>query len=222
MAAAQSVPDEARGKAGSAARLLRERLATGRLVLQVSPFGAAVAIDGVDAGVAPIAPVDVTPGRHIVAVRRPGFLALTREVDVRGGWTETVVVELAPAATQVAPSVEAPSIWPWVSLGVGGAVAIGGAVSVWAGEQDHLEIVDAEGYAEGQLVGLSRDRAVALETSGDDKKLMGWVLVGVGSAVMVGSVVWMILDAPSDGAGTVAPVVTGVPGGAALGAAGRF
>ncbi|TNF24076.1 MAG: PEGA domain-containing protein [Deltaproteobacteria bacterium] len=224
VAAAESVPAAARGKADTAARLLRDRLATGRLVLQVSPFGATVLVDGAVVGTAPVEPLDVAPGKHTVAVRRVGFSTMTRDVDVQGARTATVVVELAAAVEKpVEPPDDGASFWPWVTLGVGGAVSIGGAISVWSGEQDHLEITQAEGYSEGQLVDMSRDRALALEASGDDKKLVGWILVGVGSAVMVGSAVWLALDAPPEGEGTtVVPTASVTPGGAALGAVGRF
>ena len=58
-------------------------LSKGRLVLDVVPAGAAVVVDGVARGRAPLEPMELTAGRHMVRVDW-GFISDVRSVDVPG------------------------------------------------------------------------------------------------------------------------------------------
>ena len=58
--------------------------------------GARLQVDGKDAGVlsaAPV-PVEVTPGEHLLVVRKPGYAEFTRRIDVKEGAQQEVSVSL--------------------------------------------------------------------------------------------------------------------------------
>ena len=71
--------------------------ATGRLTVQVQPADANVLIDGQPWPVSPGQDrviLDLSEGRHVVQVRKPGFVGYLTEVEVRRGETATVNVTL--------------------------------------------------------------------------------------------------------------------------------
>ena len=70
---------------------------TGQLTVQVSPADASVVIDGQPWPVSPgqdTVVVDLSEGRHVIQVRRPGYVGYLTEVEVRPGETTTVNVNL--------------------------------------------------------------------------------------------------------------------------------
>jgi PEGA domain-containing protein len=72
---------------------------TGRLTIQLQPADADVVIDGQPWAVPPgqdTVVVDLSEGRHVVQVRKPGFVGYLTEVEVRRGETTTVDVSLRP------------------------------------------------------------------------------------------------------------------------------
>ena len=73
---------------------LRARLGTGRLVLLVDPSGAEVLVDGEGIGTAPLPPIELTPGTHVVTVRHDGLLDERHEILVEGGAEATLRVVL--------------------------------------------------------------------------------------------------------------------------------
>ncbi len=71
--------------------------ATGRLTIQVQPVDATVLIDGQPWPAAPgqdTVILDLSEGRHVVQVRKPGYVGYLTEVEVRRGETATVNVTL--------------------------------------------------------------------------------------------------------------------------------
>ena len=71
--------------------------ATGRLTIQVQPPDATVLIDGQPWPVSPgqdTVMVDLSEGRHVIQVRKPGYVGYLTEADVRRGETTTVNVSL--------------------------------------------------------------------------------------------------------------------------------
>ena len=239
----KEAPAEAKAKAEAAVLLLRERLSRGRLIVQVTPAGAEVALDGRRVGVSPIGPQEVSAGPHVVFARAAGREDGRTEVDVPGGGEAAVALELVvkarrPAATPVLPPVEEPNKWPvvdahpssspdgalsawgWATLGTGVALVAGGALSYGLGEADHRAITDTAGYGTPGVTDMTRQQALDLETDGYTKKTVGYVLWGVGGAALVTSVVLLVVDddaEPAIGLGA-APA----PGGAMVGAMGRF
>jgi hypothetical protein len=223
---------EGKGRAEMALRVVADRLATGTLVIQVSPFGAAVTIDGEPAGSAPLAPLDLRPGPHEVLVEAPGCEPLQRSVTIEGGERTQLAIELravppGPAATPE-PQPEPPprpsySPWTWITLGTGAAVLVAGTVSYALGEEDHRRIVDAEGYGSEGPTRLTQRAALDLEASGDRKKLAGYALWGVGGAALAASTVLFVLDATRDPRdGSVHVTLSPTDDGGFLSLGGRF
>jgi hypothetical protein len=68
----------------------------GKLELRGGPAGASISIDGRDRGTAPIAPLRVSAGTHVVRAYKEGFTPFEARVDVAG--KQTAVVELKLAA----------------------------------------------------------------------------------------------------------------------------
>ncbi|MCU0683504.1 MAG: tetratricopeptide repeat protein [Polyangiaceae bacterium] len=107
----------------------------------------------------------------------------------------------APSAGSVAPAT-APataarsySPWTWITLGIGGAAAVGGSAAFLLGVSDHGKVTDDPGYGQpGQVSTLTRARAEELIDSGDRKKTIGVALWGVGGAALVTSTVLFLLE----------------------------
>jgi len=218
--ARDDIDPEGKGRAEMALRTIAERLATGTLVVQVSPFGAEVTIDGEPAGQAPLAPLDLRPGPHEVRAESPGFEPATATVTIAGGAREQLAMELVAVAPGPAspPSARRDergprySPWTWITLGTGAALLVGATVSYALGEEDHRSIVDAEGYGSGAPTQLTQRKALALEASGDRKKVAGYALWGVGGAAVVASTVLFLLEAtrpPAEGSVHVGLAPTG-------------
>ena len=73
--------------------------ATGRLTIQVQPADASVLIDGQPWPASPgqnSLVLDVSEGRHVIQIRKPGYVGYLTEVDVRRGETTNVDVNLRP------------------------------------------------------------------------------------------------------------------------------
>ena len=227
----EDLPAAQRAKAEVTVRLLEQRLATGRLVIQVSPFGAEVLVDGEVVGTAPLAPLTVTPGAHQVDVRAPGRPSAGQHVQVPAGGEVTVSFALPepPPDRPETPPPELPrdegpraTPWQWVTLGTGAALVAGGVVLWWLGEEDWQKVEDG---TDGSGT-MSRSEAQKLLDDGDLKHTAGYVMMGVGSAALATSVVLFVLDAtvwaeePSD---TVSrPAVWGSPDSIVFGFQGRF
>jgi|GEM_PF-2657405 len=199
---------------------LRERLQSGLIALTVTPDDATVEIDGEVVGSTPIAPRTVAVGSHVVVLRAEGHEPQTRTVEVRGAKTTALtahlpVVVVEPAASRYEP-------WTWVSLGTGAALMVGGAVLVALGEDDHQTITSAPGYGTGEPVAMSLERAQQLESSGDTKKLGGWIAVGVGGAAVLTAGILFALDEPAEASGTIVPAVAPLPDGGAFTLRGTF
>lgn len=224
-------PEDAREKALEHIRAVREQLAKGILVVEVQPPDAEVLVDGALVGQGPRLQLGVQAGARTVQVRAPGHTATTQPVDVPGAGQVVVSVTLASTAAPVPtfhPSVAAGGApegagdlgtWGWATLGTGAALVIGGAVAYGLGEDDHKSIVDAQGYDAGKVVQMTRARALELEARGDDLKLAGEILWGVGGAALIGAATLLILDAEAP------PMAVGAgpsAGGAGLWVTGSF
>jgi tetratricopeptide (TPR) repeat protein len=98
----------------------------------------------------------------------------------------------APADTPRAPDAD----WvPWAGLGGGVALGALGATFYWLGSADHAEVTDTPGFDEPDSVAsITRGRANALVRSGDTKKAIGVASASAGAALLVGSVVWWLVD----------------------------
>jgi tetratricopeptide (TPR) repeat protein len=136
--------------------------------------------------------------------------------------------EAAPPAAGAAASAtdrepDGPSALPWVVLG-GGIVCTTVGVSLYLlGASDHNEVTDARGYGEdGAVVPMTRAEAEALVSSGDTKKLIGGIALGVGGALLTTYVILLATGGSSSGEQNVAFGVAPTEGGASLSLAGGF
>ena len=225
--AVPDIPPEARGKARMAVQLLEAKLASGTLILQVSPFGARIFVDDEEVGEAPLEPLDLAPGQHEVRAETDGHEGVSKTVHVAAGSETTTTIALSPllasdgAGDGAGPPPSA-SPWQWVTLGGGLALAAGGGALWWLGDKDYQDVED--GRRSGTM---SLERAQDLRDSGDKKLTAAYVLVGVGGAALVTSTVLFVLDAtlwdgPQAEIQVPRPAVWGRPGSVVFGLEGSF
>lgn len=115
------------------------------------------------------------------------------------------------------------SMLPWVVLG-GGVVFTTVGVSLYLlGASDHNEVTDARGYGEANaVVPMTRAEAEDLVSSGDTKKLLGGIGLGVGGALLTTYVILLATSGSSSGPDDVAFAVAPTSGGASMSLAGSF
>lgn len=97
------------------------------LTLGGRPPGIHVRIDDVEQGVTPLR-VRLTAGRHRVVASKPGFVAQTLELEAIDGVDTSIEVSLQPVAPRRDPLASRRVIAGAVTLGLGLAVAVAGAV----------------------------------------------------------------------------------------------
>ena len=113
------------------------------LLIAVNVDDAEVVVDDQSAGQAPLAPMEIEPGRHTVQVSRPGFLVQRRQVDVPRGDMARVDFDLEPDPDTAAREAEAlaaagggegggdtPWYLQWYTLAGAGAVLVGAVVII--------------------------------------------------------------------------------------------
>lgn len=197
------------------ALLQRAAARTGRTRLAVHsrPDGAQITLDGT--AVNPTAgPAATFPGRHTVVLQLPGYAPLTREVVAIDGRATEVTLDLEPAAQVVHDERRHGSQFlPGLAVGVGAAALAAG----------------------GLMIGFDQDpnRRGQQQPHYYDTAPLGVVTAATG-AVLAGIGVYYLLRSPSAGStgsagGTASTRSTGstatltpLPGGAAVGWAGRF
>ncbi len=115
---------------------------TGQLHIQVSPLGARLTIDGLLTALDARGLVVLTPGVHRIALSHGGYQAHSQDVNIVGGVTASVVVNLAKepeVVTIVEPQDATPvdfGAMPWIALGLGVALAGVGTYLVVDGTND--------------------------------------------------------------------------------------
>jgi tetratricopeptide (TPR) repeat protein len=207
-----------------------------QLTVMSTPAGATVTVNGRPVGVTPWTG-DLLPGKHSVALSLRGYEDQTLEVELAGhrsrDVTATLVQSAAPVAaapavtgTEVpAPVTPQPSgparetdggglgIWPWVTLGAGGA-ALGGALV--------FEILrrssESDAEADDTQIGY-QEKLDQMES----RKTTARVLAGVGGALVVTGGVLLAIDLGSSSKqGTASLSIAPTRGGAFATASGRF
>ena len=97
----------------------------GRLVLDVQPVGAIIAVDGANVGTAPLAgPLTLPQGLHSVEVKADGAIPLQEMVNIVAGQTTQTQMTLEVKQTSGISG----QTWGWVMMGVGGASLLSGGV----------------------------------------------------------------------------------------------
>ena len=208
-------------------RLVRLDLAPAMLVVDSTPIGAKVSIDGVVVGSAPLE-VPMPAGSHRIEARLAGHEPRTREVTAVRGVTERWSVTLPaiasvpdrPPARRRAPE----PLWPtgWALTGVGAPMLAVGITFIALDERPYRSRCSGADYDPAQDLCRYRWRSLVpgavLTAIGGAMTATGLTLVGVGHRRRA--------RAARETGGRVGPLVRAVAGlgptGAALGLVGRF
>lgn len=206
-----------------------------QLTVMSTPAGATVTIDGRPVGVTPWTG-DLLPGRHRIELSARGYDDKAQEVDLAAHRAQDVNIALqaqaaaagAPAAAAVAPAAQpAPSsapkdqpsqagsglgIWPWVTLGAGGA-ALGGALVFELMRRSS----ESDAEAEDTQIGY-QEKLEEMES----RQTTARILAGVGGALVIAGGVLVALDLTADKKQTASVSIAPTPGGAFATASGRF
>jgi hypothetical protein len=120
------------------------------------------------------------------------------------------------------------SILPWATLGASVACLTAGTTLYLLGAADHGRITDSRGYDDpGGTSPLTEVRARDLVSSGDTKKTIGGIGLGLGGALLATSIVLFVTDrSDASSAGARAPrlglTLAPSPSGASAGLIGSF
>lgn len=147
------------------------------------------------------------PGADPAGVERAR--ALLETLDEPAPSTSETEVLTPVVALPVAPARDAPpehdgprlrAILPWATLGASVACLTAGTTLYLLGASDHGRITDSRGYDDPDGVSpLTERRARDLVSSGDTKKTLGGIGLGLGGALLATSVVLFVTD-PGAGA----------------------
>jgi hypothetical protein len=183
------------------AGLSRSKTVIARLSLQLSPRDATVRVDGNPARIREGGELWLDPGTHEIVFTAPGHDQVVRRLRAKSGTTTELAVALepvggAPVASAAPPGATAgadedvtagsdgPGALPWVAVGVGGALAAGGAVMLVMG----LDDIDSVEHAEP---GTFYDEIEDAEQRGPVLVGAGAAMLGLGVAGAVLGVVWL-------------------------------
>jgi hypothetical protein len=119
-----------------------------------------------------------------------------RLLESQGGTTSERANEAQPPTENAGidaespPSDASPRLLPWLALG-GGALATGLGVTFYVlGIRDHDRVTNAPGFGDGKTVHpMTRAEAQSYVDSGDSKKLVGGLGLGLGRALLATSAV---------------------------------
>jgi tetratricopeptide (TPR) repeat protein len=174
---------------------LREKIA--RVTLTTNVPGAEITVDDVLVGTTPLTkPVTMNAGRRRVVVTKDGYAPLTRFIDVAGTETKTIALDLSSltgggggggGGNQVAEVEHTP--WPWVGLGVTGALGIATGVVGGLALSKKSTFDDA--------LGAFPTSATVIEEARDDARkfaLAADVLGGITGAAAVLTIVAFAVD----------------------------
>lgn len=157
------------------------------------------------------------PGKRILDLKRPGYHDFSKEFMATAGKEITLNISLVKKedgltieggngkGRKVDPA-GGPGPGPYITMGLGGAVAVGGGVLCIMSKSD-FDDVNASDDPDSPENETKWNDAV-------DRAYIGYALMGVGGAALVGGVVWAIAAGPDSEASTSFNVVP-TPGGAA-------
>ncbi len=185
----------------------------------VSERGVDVMVDRRRIGKSPIVGVKrIRQGKHQVIAMKQGFENWTRTITVKGGKSQTVDIQLlAEGVVESDVEIEAgqSKVWPWVTMGLGGAIIAGGTVTG----------LMANGLYNTLDEKKQRDEPIARSDidTGNRLVLMTNVMLGIGTAVVAGGLTWYFLK-PSgvDADGEITTVFVPIDRGGALQVGGQF
>jgi len=214
-------------------RLARIKQNLSSVTVKCPVEGALIQVDGEEVGKTPhVLPRYLMPGKHVVIVRKAGYLTFTRNLDLKKGMHVTVDVALKSTAEEEQAFLEhqrlldnrrRKTVVGYVALAGGAALAVGGAVLYALGGVQGAEAHDS--YQNTNSIS-------ALPRYEDDinsaKRLIvgGHVLVGLAAAA-TGVAIWQLVTRPrveqeQPSRPGFSPSVAPAPGGATLLFTGNF
>jgi hypothetical protein len=166
---------------------MRERPA---LLTVKGDAGAQVSVDGRPSGTTPlVSPIELSPGRHFVAITKNGYKAITDDVDVAHGETKTIDAKLARTGQRVVSYV-------FLASGVvgiaAGAVFSGIALHDQQLAQDFIDKKD-----KGPVLQSDLDDYNDAITQRENQKRFAGVAFGAGATLGAVGVALFFLDQPT-------------------------
>jgi len=127
------------------------------------------------------------------------------------------------ATAEHAEVVSGPSYWPWVVLGGSVAAAAVGTTFYLMGVSDHDEVTSAQGFGDPNAVSsMTRARAQQLVDSGDSKKLIGGVSLGLAGVLAATYVVLLVTEGHASSSESPSLALAWSPKGSSLTFQGSF
>ncbi len=213
------------GRAIASVRLLRQRMAKGTLVLQVTPFGSRIFIGEREVGQAPLIPQQLVPGEYPIRVTHPSLGSNASRAIVRGGETTSHVVALAPPDVSGALSQGDVNVGIIGVLASGLALGLGGAIATITAEVELQAIGDRAGASPNAPGPMTQRQAQEDIDHWGTVRTVGGVMAGVGVAAAVAGTLWWVLqegDPKRQGTIIDSAAMTPLDGGAGLSLQGRF
>jgi len=90
----------------------------GTLVVNTTPEGAQVLLDGAVAGIAPVTLINVLPGGYNLTVIKEGYVTVHQQVSVEAGLTTPVSLTLSPVSPLQALPIKTPGLVPATLAGL--------------------------------------------------------------------------------------------------------
>ena len=179
----------------------------GQLKLLVSERDAVVLVDGKRIGRSPLKETLRLPaGAHEISVLKPGFATWKRSVNLPPGELVTHKVRLSGGEEDFGSPSEGydGQLWSYVTMGVGAAVIAGGVATGMSARGLHDQLSDKQSNGEA-IADSDIDR-------GNSLVMMTNLLLGVGSAAVIGGGVWWWLgrDATVETRGDIVTTHLGV------------
>jgi len=150
-----------------------------------------------------LAQTDVDPRDRATADRKLSYLRRARtRIAVEGSGSQAPAVprsagaEVSTAATPATPERVSYSPWHYVALGAGAALCGGGAVALVLGMKDQDEVAALNRRAKAGEP-ITRPQIEDAQDKADAKKLIGYVLAGVGAASLITGGVLLVLELTS-------------------------
>lgn len=209
------IKDPPRERVTEVTQLIAElRAVLGQLVLTITPAGAAVVIDGRSAGEAPLAPVPLVAGHHVIELSAPDHEPLRKEATIVAGKPLALQLDLkAIPKTGRARITSAP---PLSNIRIDGQLVGTGAVELELPSGGHTVEVTAPGYKTEQrelVIAAGQSRTVAIELGKSSEKTpvykRWWLWTAVGAAVAGGTATAVAVPLSSRpepaGVGTLSP-----------------
>lgn len=166
------------------------------ITLFISERGANVMIDNQRVGRSPLPKAIRLPaGTHEIAVMKPGYAPYKKTVDIKAGAKDRIKIELsgedgsgglAAGKTQLDDDSGGGNIWPWVTMGAG-VLMVGGGVATGLSAQGLHEKLDTKSQNNELIAPADID-------TGNTTVLLTNVLLGAGTAAIIGGAVWWLLD----------------------------